>query len=171
VSSQSHLISALAAAHFDPGTEASKMDKTCPDFIVSCFKGACSVEMFHGKWMTAETWAQVIMKHFNHYASLNSDMLVVDRRNIPSDHIGIFCDVFCQHRKHRVHCFYAGPKGKPPKETQGPWFNYICDGKEFLSTVITRSKAQQLSEKSVTIRDELKASDATKQFFLVKLSN
>ena len=152
--SQSHLISALAAVHFDPGTEASKMNKTRPDFIVSCFRDACSNETFHGKWMTAETWAQVIIKHFKvneslkfdgsqivkalglkRYASLNSEMLVADRRTIPFDHIGIFRDVFRQHGKHRVHCFYAGPKGKPPKETQGPWFNYICDGKEFLSTV------------------------------------
>jgi hypothetical protein len=182
VCSQSHLISALAAAHFGPGTEASKMNKMCPDFIVSCFRDACSIETFHGKWMTAETWAQVIVKHFKVnkslkfdgsqivkalglkcYASLNSKMLVADHCTIPSDHIGIFCDLFWQHGKHRVHCFYAGPKGKPPKETQGPWFNYICDRKEFLSTVITRSKTQELSKKSVTIRDELKASDATKQ--------
>jgi len=180
VCSQSHLISALAAVHFDPGTEASKMNKTCPDFIVSCFRDACSNEAFHGKWMTAETWAQVIIKHFKvneslkfdgsqivkalglkRYASLNSEMLVADRRTIPFDHIGIFRDVFRQHGKHRVHCFYAGPKGKPPKETQGPWFNYICDGKEFLSTVITRSKTQELSKETVAI--ELKASDATKQ--------
>ncbi len=71
--SWSHLISALVAAHFDPGTEASKMDKTCPDFIVSCFWDACAVETFHGKWMMAEAWAQVIIKHFKVNESLKFD--------------------------------------------------------------------------------------------------
>jgi hypothetical protein len=113
VCSQSHLISALGAACFDPGTEASKMDKICLDFIVSCFRDTCSIGTFHGKCMTAEAWAQVIIKHvkvneslkfdgsqivkalcLKCYASLNSEMLVAAHRNIPSDHIGIFCDVF-----------------------------------------------------------------------------
>jgi hypothetical protein len=73
VCSQLHLISTLAAAQFDLGTEAPKMDKTCLDFIVSCFRDACSIETFHGKWMAAETWAQVIIKHFKVNESLKFD--------------------------------------------------------------------------------------------------
>jgi len=52
------------AAHFDPGTKALKMDKICPDFIISSFKDACAVKKFHGKWMTADTWAKVIARYF-----------------------------------------------------------------------------------------------------------
>jgi len=115
------------------------MDKTYPNFIVSCFKDACAVETFHHKWMTAETWIQIIIKHFKlneclkfddsqltkalpvkRHAILNSELLVSDRCNIPSDHIGIFRDTFGQHGKNRVHCFYACPKGTVPKELEGP---------------------------------------------------
>jgi hypothetical protein len=40
--------------------------------------------------------------------------------------------MFCQHGKQRVHCFYAGPKGSSPKETETSWFNYIYGGSNFL---------------------------------------
>jgi hypothetical protein len=71
------------------------------DFIVSSFKDACAIEAFHGKWMLAEIWAQNPVKHFKlnkslrfngndlvkalglkSYASLNSEMLVADHRNM-----------------------------------------------------------------------------------------
>ncbi len=139
--------------------------------------------------MTAETWAQIIIKHFKVnkslkfdgsqlvkalglkcYASLNLEMLVADHQNIPSDHIGIFRDIFHQHRKHKVHCFYAGPKGKPLKETQGPWFNYIYDGNDFLNTVITRSKTQERYPKKLfPLSSRLQMQQ--NKYYLVKLSN
>ncbi len=73
VCSQSQRIPAQAAAYFDPGTIASKMDKMCPDFIVYCFRVACAVEDFHGRWMMAESWAQVIIKQFKVNESLKFD--------------------------------------------------------------------------------------------------
>jgi hypothetical protein len=62
----------------DPGIEGEKMDKTCPDFIVSTFREACSLSAFHGKWMTAETWADVIVKHYklSDVISFNGNQLV-----------------------------------------------------------------------------------------------
>jgi hypothetical protein len=54
----------LEALYFDPGTEASKMDKMCLDFIIFCARDACAAQTFHYAWMMAETWAPVIIKHF-----------------------------------------------------------------------------------------------------------
>ena len=159
------------------------MDKICPDFIISSFKDACAVEKFHGKWMTADTWAKVIAHYFKlsdifkfngnqliralglkRYALLNAEMTVTDRRKVPKDHIGIFRDMFRQHGKQRVHCFYAGPKGSSPKETETPWFNYINDGNDFLDKIITRSNTQELTNKTISLRVAgLKASEGKKR--------
>jgi hypothetical protein len=75
---------------------------------------------------------------------------VSDRRNIPSDHIiGIkFILVYLIY----LLIYY----------NLLPWSNYIYDGKDFLNTVITRSEGHELSDKSVALKDELKASEATK---------
>jgi hypothetical protein len=146
------------------------MDKCCPDFIVSTFREACSITAFQGKWMTADTWAEVIVKHYklsevmsfngnqlvnalglkkNH--AFNSEISVADRRNLPPDHIGIFRDMFRPKGGKRVHCFYAGPRGKAPEDTETAWYNYIYDGKELLEKVITRQETKKLSSKTINL--------------------
>jgi hypothetical protein len=89
--------------------------------------------LMHGKWMMAETWAQVIIKHFivnislkfdgsqlvkalglKRFAGLNSEMLVADHHNIPSDHNSIFRNMFRQHSKHLSPLFLCWTKKKAP---------------------------------------------------------
>jgi len=146
------------------------MDKVCPAFIVSTFREACSIPAFQGKWMTADTWSEVIVKHYklsdvisfngnqlvsalglkiNH--AFNSEISVADRRNLPHDHVGIFRDVFRPKGGKRVHCFYAGPRGKAPEATETAWYNYINDGKELLEKVITRQEIKKLSNETINL--------------------
>jgi hypothetical protein len=80
---------------------------------------------------------------------------VSDRRNLPSDHIGIFRDMFRPKGGKRVHCFYAGPRGKAPEETEKAWYNYIYDGKELLEKVITRHETKKLSSKTINLIESL----------------
>jgi hypothetical protein len=127
---------ACLTEQLDPGIKSKKMDKACSDFTVSTFQEACSILAFQGKWMTADTWSEVIVKHYNlsdiiscngnqlasalvlKKHSFNSEISVADHRNLPPNHVGIFHNVFWPKGGKRVHCFYAGPRGKALEETK-----------------------------------------------------
>jgi len=100
--------------------------------------------------MTADTWSEVKVKHYdlsdiisfngNKLVSalglkkhaFNSEISVAEHRNLPPDHVGIFCDVFRPKGGKRVHCIYAGPRGKAAEGTKTAWYIYINDRKAFL---------------------------------------
>jgi hypothetical protein len=51
----------------------------------------------------------------------------------------------------RVHCFYAGPRGKAPEATETAWYNYINNGKELLEKVIARQEIKKLSNETIDL--------------------
>jgi hypothetical protein len=93
---------------------------------------------FHDKWMTSDTWAELICLHYNlvdSNAFIEIDLnkvfqsrsnlyltteMDVDHSNIPVGHIGIFRDHYKDPatNKKRV-CYYACVKGRAPKVTKG----------------------------------------------------
>ena len=76
-------------------------------YILLAFYQACASETFHDKWMTAETWAESICRHYqlpkalkfngaslNHAISSNNGLCLamdVAKDNVPLDHCGMFC--------------------------------------------------------------------------------
>ncbi len=120
---------------------------TMDNIIKEAFLTACSDVEFHGRWMTLDTWAELICLCFNLINShsftgidLNkifqsksnsnlSTQMDFDHRNVPKDHIGIFQDRY--HHPKRTTRFYACEKGKAPKTTAGTkWFHEGDDAKD-----------------------------------------
>lgn len=115
---------------------------TMDNNIKEAFLTACSDSEFHGRWMTSDTWAELICLRFNLLDSnsftgiqLNrvfqsrantyiSTAMDIDRQNVPLDHFGIFRDR-CYLPK-RTTCYYACERGQAPKTTPGvKWFHEI----------------------------------------------
>jgi len=108
-------------------------------FAVAAFLEACCVEAFHGRWMSADTWADLIQHVFSlapemkftgkdqvKALSLRSneklrEAMDIPWNSVPRDHVGIF------HRAHqpqgstRMHCFYATARGSKP-DNRDNWF-------------------------------------------------
>ena len=134
-----------------------------PNLAVALFLEAARVTDFQQRWMTADTWAELIIHRFNIDLSLsfNGSYLVkalgnkqhkhtwnlmeCDRRNIPRDHIGIFRDKYCPRGSSPVHCFYATLPGHSPTQTNKneKWFDSINDALDLLSKRTTRSQVEQ----------------------------
>jgi hypothetical protein len=128
-------------------------------FIVALFLEATHVTKFHHRWMSVNTWAELIKHQYslNYNLSFTGNQLLkalsskqhkhllmlmdADQTNIPKDHIGIFCDNYRPHtstslRKH-IYCFYASMKGNKPIKTETPWFENINLGLDLLNKHLT----------------------------------
>jgi hypothetical protein len=95
------------------------------------FLTAASDVKFHDKWMTSDTWAELICLRFiliNDHSFMGKDLLKilglkcysyltnqmdVDRRNLAKDHIGIFQDCYKDKTNKKILCFYACQQGRP----------------------------------------------------------
>jgi len=106
--SQHANIATVLTAQRDQVISGFDMVNICPDFIVSSFKEACQNNEFHHRWMTADTWAKVIVKYYKlsndvayngkqivralalrKYSYINKQMQA-DPQNVPKDQVGIF---------------------------------------------------------------------------------
>ena len=127
-------------------------------FIKSSFLLATRREEFQHKWMSAETWAQLIVKY-----SIIDETLVFDgnqldkclnsrenvrlreqmdlKSNVLGDHIGIFHEhIRKKGMSKKLYYYYATPIGETPLKTQNKWFDCISDAEELLIKKITRSE-------------------------------
>ena len=127
-------------------------------FIKLSFLLATRREEFQHKWMSAETWAQLIVKYSIIDPSLvfcgdQLDKCLSSREkvrlreqmdlksNVPGDHIGIFCEHIRKNEMgKKIYYYYARPIGETPLKTQNKWFDCISDAEELLIKKITRSE-------------------------------
>ena len=149
--SQHANIATVLTAQRDQAISGCEMENICPDFIVSSFKEACQNNEFHHRWMTADTWAKLIVKYYKlsndvayngkqlvralalrKYSYLNNQ-IQADPQNVPKDHIGIFRFQYRPKGKPILYCFYATPKGGIPITKENAWYNYISDGEDLLN--------------------------------------
>jgi hypothetical protein len=119
-------------------------------------------EEFQHKWMSAETWAQLI----NKYSIINTSLVFysdqLDRSlnsrenvrlrdqmdlksNVPGDHTGIFREhIRKKGMSKKLYYYYDTPIGEIPLKTQNKWFDCISDAEELLLK-ITRSETKQFT--------------------------
>jgi hypothetical protein len=127
-------------------------------FILACFLEASRRSEFQHRWMSAETWAQLIVKctlitntelvfngvELNRCINAKKNSLIrsemEDRVKITSDPIGIFRNNRRLRGASITYYYYATPKGELPVTRQDKqWFENISDGKDLLNIVLTRS--------------------------------
>jgi len=133
-------------------------------FILACFLEASCRSEFQHRWMSAETWAQLIVK----YTLITNTELIFngvelnrcinakkqkhirdqmdDRIKVTRDHIGIFRDnrrPFGQSAK--TYYYYATPKGETPLKIEGKqWFECVSEGTDLLNIRLTKSDCLML---------------------------
>jgi hypothetical protein len=126
-------------------------------FIKTSFLMAACREEFHHRWMSAETWAQLIVKYsiVDSFLIFNGEQLekcLNSRENkglreemdlrtmIPKDHIGIFRE---QMRKKgstkKCSYYYATTSGQSPLEKEKKCYDCINDAEDLLNKKITRA--------------------------------
>lgn len=132
--------------------------------VKDAFLTAAADVEFHDNWMTSDTWAELICLRFNllnghaftgkdllkvlglKYNSYLTNQMDVDRRNLATDHIGIFRDRYKDKSNKKLTCFYACQQGKAPKlkNITNKWYNEISDGKILVSRFKTRAGKREL---------------------------
>jgi hypothetical protein len=141
---------------------------------VAFLTAAADVE-FHDKWMTSDTWAELICLRFNlmnDYSFTGKDLLKilglkcnsyltnqmdVDRRNLAKDHIGIFRDRYKDKTNKKLTCFYACEQGQAPKlnHVTSKWYNEINDGKILFNKFKTRASKRDLTVNGVVVSSNI----------------
>ena len=118
---------------------------------------------FHDKWMTSDTWAELICLRYNLVNSnaftgidLNkvfqsrsnlyiTTQMDVDHSNIPVDHIGIFRDRYKDATNKKRICYYACEKGKTPRVSKGvKWFHEVTEAIDLKTKFKTRKEKRIL---------------------------
>jgi len=141
---------------------------------VAFLTAAADVE-FHDKWMTSDTWAELICLCFNlmnDYSFTGKDLLKilglkcnsylmnqmdVDHRNLAKDHIGIFRDRYKDKTNKKLTCFYACQQGQAPKlnHVTSKWYNEINDGKVLFNKFKTRASKRDLTANGVVVSSNI----------------
>jgi len=134
-----------------------------PDYIVSSFLEVTQVLKFQHQWMSAETWAKIVVSYCRLHTSLTfegkdliqcislnkfkglTQQMDIGRTSIPHDHLSIFRERYRPKKQPTVHCFYETPKDEAPTRTGQNWFELISDGSELLNRIIQRSNTVQLT--------------------------
>ncbi len=143
---------------------------TMDNNIKEAFLTACSDSEFHGRWMTLDTWAELICLHFNLLDSnsftgiqLNkvfqsrvntyiSTTMDIDRQNVPLDHFGVFRGR-CYLPK-RTTCYYACERGQSPKTTPGDkWFHKMNESLDLKIKFKTRKEKCALVINGTTLSE------------------
>ena len=121
-------------------------------FILACFLKASRRSKFQHRWMSAETWAQLIVKKYtfisnnelvfngvelNRCINTKKNSLIClemeDRVKVTSDPIGIFRNDPRFLSKSKTYYYYATPKGELPATIQDKqWFEDTSDGTDLL---------------------------------------
>jgi len=125
-------------------------------FSVVSFVEACRNTNFHHRWMTAETWVNLILhrymlsaderfsgKNLSKALSLRSSlwltgMMDINTNNAPHDHIDIF-RISYKPKNSMIHCYYATPNGSNPIKAETKWYLDIRDSNDLLNQKVTRS--------------------------------
>jgi hypothetical protein len=127
-------------------------------YIIESFLQAARNDIFQHCWMTAETWAELIARHYKLPESTcyNGQKLVnaigrckwlnplIESTGVINDNLSLF------RNKHRpkggkiMYCFYAAPKGERPtgENAHATW--YLKVTKELLNIKVTRSTSLNL---------------------------
>jgi hypothetical protein len=133
-----------------PDAAVSKMsyrglsaDTISKDFIINTFLNACSNAMFQHRWMSVDTWAELIISFYQPSASLHFDgkklMNAINKckwllpcieggGNVSNHHVRLFMNSYRPKKGPRLHCFYAAPIGEEPKgdNATANWHFNIC---------------------------------------------
>ena len=139
-------------------------------FIVSSFRSASRHEEFQQRWMSAETWAQIIVKYacisntelqfngINLNRCLNTkkmkyllDAMDVDASKVTSDHIGIFRDNYRRHgQPSKKYYYYATPKGETPIKLENKhWYECVSDASDLLLSTIVITHSNSITTPSI----------------------
>jgi hypothetical protein len=117
------------------------------------FFDACKAKSFHNKWMSAQTWADIIIHNFSiqpelqfNGASLGKALgkshlsvsMDIPWTQIPPDHCGIFCQMLQPKGKSKTYYFYATTSGNG-SSLEKAWTEDISLGNEFTTTKNSRS--------------------------------
>ena len=138
---------------------ALRSKKTMSGFILTAFFDACKAKSFHNKWMSAQTWADIIIHNFSIQPELQfngaslvkalgkshlSESMDIPWTQIPPDHCGIFRQTLQPKGKSKTYYFYATTSGNGPS-LEKAWTEDISLGNEFTTTKITRSNVLNTS--------------------------
>jgi len=131
-------------------------------YIIDSFLQAARQPLFQHRWMTAETWAELIARHYQlPEATCYSGQKLVNALsrckwlNALIETRGVINNSICLYRnKHRpkggkqMHCFYSAPKGETPigDNATSNWFLKITT--ELLNVKVTRSNCLNLEKKN-----------------------
>jgi hypothetical protein len=108
--------------------------------IKEAFLTACSDSEFHGRWMTSDTWAELICLRFN---LLDSNSFTGTQLN----------RVF-QSRANTYICYYACERGKAHKTTPGvKWFHEINEALDLKIKFKTRKEKRALVINGTTLSE------------------
>ena len=152
-------------------------------YIIASFREACRNPRFFHRWMTADTWANLITKFYKpslelqytgkeltRVLSLKSSrwltaLLDVDTNNVPRNHFGVFRKSYKpKSSTSTIHCFYATEEGKAPtRKTADKWFLEIDDGNDLLNHVTTRSSLLHFSDETNDIAQSFSTEPPTKK--------
>ena len=142
------------------GIRASQKNK----FIKATFLQACRLEVLHGRWMTADTWAELMCLCFNleHEqiftgkdlaATIGSranealrNAMDVSHQNVPIGHLGIFRGNLRDAQKRPTHCFYACKSGERPPSSSKTLKELISDSNDLFTKFKLRGAKQETTE-------------------------
>ena len=131
-------------------------------FILTAFFDACKAKSFHNKWMSAQTWADIIIHNFSIQPELQfngaalvkalgkshlSESMDIPWTQIPPDHCGIFRQTLQPKGKSKTYYFCATTSGNGPS-LEKAWTENISLGNEFTTTKITRPNVLNTSQQS-----------------------
>jgi len=123
-------------------------------FIKSSFLLATRREEFQHKWMSAETWAQLIVKYsiidpslvfcgdqldkcLNSRENVRLREQMDLKSNVPGDHIGIFREhIRKKGMSKKLYYYNATSIGETPLKTQNKWFDCISDAEELIKKIL-----------------------------------
>lgn len=134
------------------------------NFVFTTFLDACKVPTFHNKWMSAQTWAEVIVQRFSITPDLQFDgqtlVNTIARKkhfatamdmawnNAPVDHHGIFRHMLIKNGK-RIHYYFATTGGGAPS-LESNWTEAIDDASDIFKIKITRSNVLATTADMIT---------------------
>jgi hypothetical protein len=153
-------------------------------FILRTFLNACTAKTFHNKWMSNQTWADIINHNFSIQPELQfdgkalvgaikqshlSESMDVPWTQIPPDHCGIFRHVLQPKGKSKIYYYYATSSGSAPS-LEKAWTENISLGEDVLKNKVTRSNVLSITA-SIKERQILPANKKRKTRDLNKTSD
>ena len=143
-------------------------------YIISSFLEACENTAFHGRWMTADRWADVIATQYKlpsdkAYNGIALNKAITGARwltqaidatgDVPFRMFNLYRNRYRPRNESassRVWCYYAAPKGERPKvlDSSKAWFEEIDNGLDLLNKKLTRSTTLVFSDAHVALEED-----------------